>query len=39
VFIEALAVATLATTIASGTVYLAVFSRRGWRQLGDPTAD
>jgi cardiolipin synthase len=39
VFIEALAVATLATTIASGTVYLAVFSRRGWRQLGDPAAD
>ena len=39
VFIEALAVATLATTIASGTVYLAVFPRRGWRQLGDPAAD
>lgn len=36
VFIQALSVATLLTTILSGADYLGTFVRRGWRQLGEP---
>ena len=39
VFIETLAIATFATTLASGTVYFAIFFRRGWRQLGDAAVE
>ena len=39
VFIETLAIATFATTLASGMVYFAIFFRRGWRQLGDAAVE
>ena len=39
VFQHALAVATLLTTVASGAGYMAIFFRRGWRQLGETAAD